>query len=146
VSVSSTKQGASPSSRESKLRALLKKAEIDAYALAHSYDIGGDFDHAWKLVSIGEYLREAASQLNEVAVHILDPQNVTPAWGLKRSRVHGPCVGKFKGGSFGGPSGRIREARALTSSAQRSAVSCDLNRVSPTSCCRRIWLALWSFW
>jgi hypothetical protein len=96
VSVGSTKRGASPSSRESKLRELLKKAEIDAYALAHSYDIGGDFDHAWKLVSIGEYLREAADQLNEVAVHIVDPQNVTPAWGLKsralslRWRVHGP--------------------------------------------------------
>jgi hypothetical protein len=94
VSVSSTKRGASPPSREGKLRELLKKAEIDAYALAHSYDIGGDFDQAWKFVSIGEYLREAANQLNEVAVHIVDPQNVTPAWGLKsralslRWRVH----------------------------------------------------------
>jgi hypothetical protein len=97
VRYSSTKRGTSAPSRESKFLNLLKKAEIDAYALAHSYDIGGDFDHAWKLVSIGEYLREAASQLNGVAVHILDPQNVTPAWGLKsralslRSRVLGPA-------------------------------------------------------
>ena len=107
MSVGSTKRGASPSSRESKLRELLKKAEIDAYALAHSYDIGGDFDHAWKLVSIGEYLREAANQLNEVAVHVVDdPQNVTPAWGLKsralslRSRVHGPAWANSRAASL----------------------------------------------
>jgi hypothetical protein len=97
VRYGSTKRGTSAPSPESKFLDLLKKAEIDAYALAHSYDISGDFDHAWKLVSIGEYLREAASQLNEVAAHVLDPQNVTPAWGLKsralslRSRVHGPA-------------------------------------------------------
>jgi hypothetical protein len=97
VRYSSTKRRASAPSRESKLLDLLKKAEIDAYALAHSYDIGGDFDHAWKLLSIGEYLREAASWLNEDAVHVLEPQDVTLAWGLKsralslRSRVQGPA-------------------------------------------------------
>jgi hypothetical protein len=97
VRYGSIKRGTSVPSRERKFLDLLKKAEIDAYALAHSYDIGGDLDHAWKLVSIGEYLREAASQLNEVVVHIVDPQDVMPAWGLKsralslRWRVHGPA-------------------------------------------------------
>ena len=92
--------------RESKFLDLLKKAEIDAYALAHSYDISGDFDHAWKLVSIGEYLREAVSWLNEDAVHVLEPQDVTPAWGLKsralslRSRVHGPAWANSRAASL----------------------------------------------
>jgi hypothetical protein len=97
VTYSSTNRGASPPSRENKFLELLKKAEIDAYALAHSYDIVGEFDHAWKLVSVGEYLREATSRLSEDAVHVLEPRDVTPAWGLKsrvlslRARVHGPA-------------------------------------------------------
>jgi hypothetical protein len=96
VAYNSTKRGTYPSLREREFLDLLKKAESGAYALAHSYDISGDFDHAWKLVSIGEYLREAANQLNKVAVHIVDQENVTPACGLKwralslRWRVHGP--------------------------------------------------------
>jgi hypothetical protein len=97
VAYSPTKRGAqSPASQESKLLDLLRKAEIDAYALAHSYDIGGDLDHAWRLVSVGEYLRDAANQLKD-PVHIMQPPSVTAAWGLKsralslRSRLQGPA-------------------------------------------------------
>jgi hypothetical protein len=106
VGYSSNKRVASPPSRESKLLQLLKKAEIEAYALAHSYDVGGDLDLAWKLVSVGEYLREAASRLTEDAVHILEVQDSTPPWGLKsralslRSRVHGPAWANSRAASL----------------------------------------------
>jgi hypothetical protein len=60
-------------SQEDRLLDLLRKAEGYAYALAHGYDIGGHPDRAYRLVALGEQLRDAATDVSDLAV---EPQQV----------------------------------------------------------------------
>jgi hypothetical protein len=83
VTYSPTKQIAkAPPSQEEALLALLFQAETKAYALAHSYDIGGYRDRACRLMSVGEGIRDAALQMAGMGQPPGSP-NKTAAWGLK---------------------------------------------------------------
>jgi hypothetical protein len=64
-------------SQEETLRDLLSKAETSTYALAHSYDIGGCPDRAHGLIGIGEKLRDAVGQLDDLI------QSTAPISGLR---------------------------------------------------------------
>ena len=69
-------------SEEEKLLSLLRKADRLSYALAHSYDIGGQPNRAFAFVALGEWLRETAvdvSNLTRPAMAI----GATPVLGLQ---------------------------------------------------------------
>ena len=72
-------------SQEDRLLELLRKAEGYAYALAHSYDIGGHPDQVYRLVALGEQIRVAASDVSDLARPI-EPHSAAPLHGL-RSRA-----------------------------------------------------------
>ena len=81
------------------------------FALAHSYDIGGQPDRAYGFVALGERLRDTAMDVSGL-VHPLEPHSIGPALGLRsrafsfakaprRDRVAG-----FKRGASGALAGR----------------------------------------
>jgi len=74
-----TRQGDSnPVARqEETLLGILRQAENHAYALAHSYDIGGHPDRAYGFVALGERLRETAIDVSGL-VRPLEPHSITP--------------------------------------------------------------------
>jgi hypothetical protein len=72
-------------SQEDRLLDLLRKAEGYAYALAHGYDIGGHPDRAYRLVALGERLRDTATDVSDLARPI-EPYSAAPPHGL-RSRA-----------------------------------------------------------
>src|SRR6185312_1955582 len=76
------KPAASP---EDGLLDLLGQAEGYTYALAHSYDIGGQPDRAYAFVALGERLRETASDVSDLA-RTVEPHTVARVLGL-RSRA-----------------------------------------------------------
>ena len=72
-------------SQEDRLLELLRKAEGYAYALAHGYDIGGHPDRAYRLVALGEQIRDAATDVSNLA-RLIEPHSAAPLHGL-RSRA-----------------------------------------------------------
>ena len=72
-------------SQEDGLLDLLRKAEGYAYALAHSYDIGGHTERAYGLVALGERIRDTATDVSSLA-RPAEPHGVPPA---HRSEVEG---------------------------------------------------------
>ena len=70
-------------SQEDRLLDLLRKAEVNAYALAHGYDIGGHPDRAF--VALGERIRDTATDVSDLARPI-EPHSAAPLYGL-RSRA-----------------------------------------------------------
>jgi hypothetical protein len=64
-------------SQEDRLLELLRKAEGYAYALAHGYDIGGHPDRASRLVALGEQIRDAATDVSDLARPI-EPHKSSP--------------------------------------------------------------------
>jgi hypothetical protein len=69
-------------SQEDRLLELLRKAEGYAYALAHGYDIGGHPDRAYRLVALGEQIRDAATDVSDLARPI-EPHSAAPLHGLR---------------------------------------------------------------
>ena len=69
-------------SQEDGLLDLLRKAEGYAYALAHSYDIGGHTERAYGLVALGERIRDTATDVSSLA-RPAEPHGVPPAIGLR---------------------------------------------------------------
>ena len=69
-------------SQEDRLLDLLRKAEGYAYALAHSYDIGGQPNRAYGLVALGERIRDTATDVSDLARPV-EPHSVGPALGLR---------------------------------------------------------------
>ena len=72
-------------SQEERLLDLLRQGEGCAYALAHSYDIGGQPDRAYAFVALGERLHNIAADVSDLA-RPLEPHSVGPVLGL-RSRA-----------------------------------------------------------
>jgi hypothetical protein len=72
-------------SQEERLFGLLRQAEGYAYALAHSYDIGGQPDRAYAFVALGDRLHNAAADVSDLA-RPLKPHIAAPVLGL-RSRA-----------------------------------------------------------
>ena len=71
--------------QEERLLGLLRQAEGHAYALAHSYDIGGQPDRAYAFVALGERLRNTVMDVSDIA-RPFEPHSVAPLLGL-RSRA-----------------------------------------------------------
>jgi hypothetical protein len=69
-------------SAEAQLLDLLRKAETDAYALAHGCDVGGYADRAHRLIGVAEQLGDAVVQVDEL-VHSVDPRRQASNRGLK---------------------------------------------------------------
>jgi len=69
-------------SQEDRLLDLLRKAEGYAYALAHGYDIGGQTERAYRLVALGERIRDTATDVSDLARPV-EPHSVAPALGLR---------------------------------------------------------------
>jgi hypothetical protein len=83
VTYSLTKKRSNSSlSQEEMLLDLLRNAENDANALAHSHDLGGHPDQAYRLIGVSECLREAALRMN-VVVHGIEPRTSPQAFELR---------------------------------------------------------------
>ena len=90
--------------QEETLLGILRQAENHAYALAHSYDIGGQPDRAYGFVALGERLRETAIDVSGL-VRPLEPHSITPVLGL-RSRAFS-LRRLLRGTAWQGPSWRL---------------------------------------
>jgi hypothetical protein len=69
-------------SQEVLLHDLLRKAQNNASALAHSYDISGWPDRAWKMIDVAECIRGIAGQLNILARPV-EPKPLEAVVGLR---------------------------------------------------------------
>jgi hypothetical protein len=82
VTHSPTRNSKPEASQEAILLNLLHKAQAAAFALAHGHDIGGYPDRAWRLIGVGERIRDAATQLNEL-VRVVEPKKHDAVVGLR---------------------------------------------------------------
>jgi hypothetical protein len=74
-------------SRELILLELLKKARADAFALAHGYDVGGYPDQAWRLVGVGDRIRDAIAQLNDISQVVAPKRRYVSSLGLRATTI-----------------------------------------------------------
>jgi hypothetical protein len=72
--------------QEATLLDLLHKAQRTVFAIAHGYDISGYRDRAWRLVGVGDCIRDAATRLNEIG-HGAEPSKPDAVSGLLRRAV-----------------------------------------------------------
>jgi hypothetical protein len=85
VKYSPSERKGKPVAQEATLLHLLHEVQRTVFAIAHSYDIAGYPDRAWKLVGVGDCIRDAVMRLDDIGHDIVPRKPVTVSGLLLRA-------------------------------------------------------------